>query len=194
MRAACWGTTNPCAMARPTSATRSRSRARRPRTRCGSARRRSTASRRCGTRWRIRSTSSRSSSTRRADAMPGDVNRIFTKVLIPFVEKEVGPEGVAAVLRTVGRSREYLVADHNWLPLPLANELVRLAMELMGETDEERWARRYTEYLMEWRPPRADRHYLRTYPIGLGRPTPTSQRRRQTPGPDPPFLRSVAVA
>ena len=58
--------------------------------------------------------------------MPGDVNCIFTKVLIPFVEKEVGPEGVAAVLRTAGRSRDYLVADHNWLPLPLANELVRV--------------------------------------------------------------------
>src|SRR5205807_3482032 len=102
--------------------------------------------------------------------MPGDVNCIFTKVLIPFVEKEVGPEGVAAVLRTAGRSREYLVADHNWLPLPLASELVRVVMELMGETDEERWARRYAEYLMEWRPSRADRHYLGTYSIGLGEP------------------------
>jgi hypothetical protein len=47
--------------------------------------------------------------------MPGDVNCIFTKVLIPFVEKEVGPEGVTAILRTAGRSRDYLVADHNWL-------------------------------------------------------------------------------
>ena len=102
--------------------------------------------------------------------MPGDVNCIFTKVLIPFVEKEVGPEGVAAVLRTAGRSRDYLVADHNWLPLPLANELVRVAMTLMGERDEERWARRYSEYLMEWRPSRADRHYLGTYSIGLGEP------------------------
>ena len=70
------------------------------------------------------------------------MNCIFTKVLIPFVEREVGPDGVTAILRTAGRSRDYLVADHNWLSLPLANELVRLAMELMGETDEERWARR----------------------------------------------------
>jgi signal transduction histidine kinase len=102
--------------------------------------------------------------------MPGDVNCIFTKVLIPFVEKEVGPEGVAAVLRTAGRSREYLVADHNWVPLSVANELVHLAMRLMGEPDEERWARRYSEYLMEWRPSRADRHYLGTYSMGLGEP------------------------
>jgi signal transduction histidine kinase len=102
--------------------------------------------------------------------MPGDINCIFTKVLIPFVEKEVGPEGVAAVLRTAGRSRDYLVADHNWLPLPVADELVRLAMQLMGETDEERWARRYAEFLMEWRPSRSDRHYLGTYSIGLGEP------------------------
>src|SRR5215470_4424589 len=102
--------------------------------------------------------------------MPGDVNCIFTKVLIPFVEKEVGPEGVAEILRTAGRSRDYLVADHNWLPLSVATDLVHLAMQLMGETDEERWARRYTEYLMEWRPSRADRHYLGTYSIGLGEP------------------------
>jgi signal transduction histidine kinase len=103
--------------------------------------------------------------------MPGHaVNCIFTKVLIPFVEREVGPEGVAAILRTAGRSRDHLVADHNWLPLPLANELVRVAMQLMGETDEERWARRYSEYLMEWRPSRSDRHYLGTYSMALGDP------------------------
>jgi signal transduction histidine kinase len=102
--------------------------------------------------------------------MPGDVNCIFTKVLIPFVEKEVGPEGVAAILRTAGRSRDYLVADHNWLPLPMMNELMRLSMKLMGESDEERWARRYAEFLMEWKPSRTDRHYLGTYSMGLGEP------------------------
>src|SRR5215510_11071939 len=102
--------------------------------------------------------------------MPGDINCIFTKVLIPFVEKEVGPEGVAAILHTAGRSRDYLVADHNWLPLPVMNELMRLAMKLMGESDEERWARRYSEFLMEWRPSRTDRHYLGTYSMALGEP------------------------
>ena len=66
-----------------------------------------------------RSTSRRGSCTSRAERgrMPGDVNCIFTKGLIPFVEKEVGPEGVSALCRTAGRSREYLMADHNWLPL-----------------------------------------------------------------------------
>ena len=98
------------------------------------------------------------------------VNCIFTKVLIPFVEREAGPEGVAAVLRTAGRSREYLVADHNWLPLPVVNELVRLSMTLIGEPDEEKWARRYAEYLMEWRPSRTDRHYLGTYAMALSEP------------------------
>jgi signal transduction histidine kinase len=102
--------------------------------------------------------------------MAGTVNCIFTKVLIPFVEREVGPEGVTVILRAAGRSRDHLVADHNWLPLPLANELVRLAMELMGEPDEERWARRYAEYCMEWRPSRRDRHYLGTYSMALGDP------------------------
>ena len=102
--------------------------------------------------------------------MSADINCVFTKVLIPFVEREIGPEGVAAVLRTAGRSRDYLVADHNFLPLSTANELVRLAMELMGEPDEERWARRYSEYMMEWRPSRADRHYLGTYSMALEDP------------------------
>jgi signal transduction histidine kinase len=102
--------------------------------------------------------------------VPGPINCVFTKVLIPLVEREVGPDGVAAILRMAGRSREYLVADHNWLPLSLANELVRLAMELMGEPDEGRWARRYAEYMMEWRPSRTDRHYLGTYGMALGEP------------------------
>src|SRR5215470_16016159 len=125
--------------------------------------------------------------------MPGDVNCIFTKVLIPFVEKEVGPEGVAAILRTAGRSRDYLVADHNWLPLPLFNELVRLAMDLMGETDEERWTRRYTEYLMEWRPSRADRHYLGTYSMGLAEPRRYVERATTIWGHNQRFLRLELV-
>ena len=102
--------------------------------------------------------------------MTARINCIFTKVLIPFVEREVGPAGVAAILRTTGRSRDYLVADHNFLSLDMANELVRLVMALMGETDEERWARRYSEYLMEWRPSRADRHYIGTYSMALTEP------------------------
>jgi signal transduction histidine kinase len=125
--------------------------------------------------------------------MPGDINCIFTKVLIPFVEKEVGPEGVAAVLRTAGRSREYLVADHNWLPLSLANELVRLSMGLMGETDEERWARRYAEYLMEWRPSRSDRHYLGTYSMGLGEPRRYFERCKTIWGQNASFLKFEVV-
>ena len=73
--------------------------------------------------------------------MPGEVNCIFTKVLIPFVEREVGPEGVAAVLRTAGRSRDYLVADHNFLALATANELVRVSMELIDTaSDRTLWA------------------------------------------------------
>jgi signal transduction histidine kinase len=121
--------------------------------------------------------------------MPGDVNCIFTKVLIPFVEKEVGPEGVAAILRTAGRSRDYLVADHNWLSLSVATDLVHLAMQLMGETDEERWTRRYTEFLMEWRPSRTDRHYLGTYSIGLGEPRRYFERCKTIWGEQAPYLR-----
>ncbi len=102
--------------------------------------------------------------------MPGDVNCLFTKALIPFVEKEVGPEGVMALCRAAGRSREYLMADHNWLPLAVADELVRVAMELVGETDVERWARRYGDDAMDWKPSREYRHYLGTYSMGIGHP------------------------
>ena len=102
--------------------------------------------------------------------MPGEINCLFTKGLIPFVEKERGPEGVAALCRAAGRSRDYLMADHNWLPLSVANELVRVAMELMRETDVERWARRFADDMMEWKPSREYRHYLGTYSMGIGDP------------------------
>ena len=102
--------------------------------------------------------------------MPGEINCLFTKGLIPFVEKERGPEGVAALCRAAGRPREYLMADHNWLPLSVANELVRVAMELTGETDVERWARRFADDMMDWKPSREYRHYLGTYTMGIGEP------------------------
>lgn len=102
--------------------------------------------------------------------MPGDINCLFSKGLIPFVEKEVGPEGGAALCRAAGRSREYLMADHNWLPIAVANEMVRVAMELTGDTDEERWARRYSDDMMDWKPSREYRHYLGTYTMGIGSP------------------------
>jgi signal transduction histidine kinase len=102
--------------------------------------------------------------------VPGEINCLFTKGLIPFVEKEVGPEGVAALCRAAGRPREYLMADHNWLPLALANELVRVAMELTGDTDEDRWARRFADDMMDWKPSREYRHYLGTYSMGTGDP------------------------
>jgi signal transduction histidine kinase len=102
--------------------------------------------------------------------MPGDINCLFTKGLIPFVERGVGPEGVAALCRAAGRPREYLMADHNWLPLAVADELVRVSMELMGDADVERWARRFAEDLMDWKPSREYRHYLGTYTMGIGSP------------------------
>ncbi len=108
--------------------------------------------------------------------MPGEVNCLHTKVLIPFVEKEVGPEGVAALLRAAGRSREYLIADHNWISLALADQLVHLAMELMGEPGEERFARRMWEFGMDWRAAREERSYLGTYSMGIGDPRGIFQR------------------
>jgi two-component system NtrC family sensor kinase len=100
---------------------------------------------------------------------PGEVNCIFTKVLIPFVEREAGAEAAATICRAAGRPREWLMADHNWIPLALANELMRLGQELMGEPDEERWSRRFWEYGMDWKP-REERSYLGTYTMGIGDP------------------------
>ena len=110
------------------------------------------------------------SEARPAEARAAEVNCLITKVLVPFVEREVGPEGLAALLRTAGRSRAWLMADHNWIPLSLANELIRLGMELMEETDERRWTRRYAEYLMDWKPSREERSYLGTWSMGIGDP------------------------
>ena len=102
--------------------------------------------------------------------MPGEINCSYTKSLIPLVEREAGEAGVAALLRTAGYSREYLIADHNWLPLPLADALSHLAMTLLGETDEERWGRRWGEYHMDWKPSHDERSYLGGYTMGLGSP------------------------
>ena len=107
--------------------------------------------------------------------MPGEVNCIFTKGLIPFVEKEVGPEGVAAICRVAGRSRDYLMADHNWIPLDVADQVVRVAQGLMNEPDEERWARRFGESFMDWKP-REERSYLGTYSMGIGHPRAAYER------------------
>jgi signal transduction histidine kinase len=108
--------------------------------------------------------------------MPGEINCIYTKSLIPLVEREVGEEGVAALLRAAGHSREYLTADHNWLPLPLADSLARLAMRLVGETDEERWGRRWGEYHMDWKPSHDERSYMGGYTMGLGSPRSVFER------------------
>ena len=101
--------------------------------------------------------------------LAGEVNCILTKVLIPFVEREVGARGAAAICQAAGRSREWLMADHNWISLALANELMALGRELMGEPDEERWVRRFWDYGMDWKP-REERSYLGTYTMGIGDP------------------------
>jgi signal transduction histidine kinase len=102
--------------------------------------------------------------------VPGEINCLFTKGLIPFVEKEAGPEAVARLCRVVGRERDYLMADHNWLPLPVASEMVRVAMSLTGDVDEDAWVERATADMMAWKPSREYRHYLGTYTMGMGTP------------------------
>jgi len=107
--------------------------------------------------------------------MPGDVNCIYTKVLIPYLERNVGPQATEVVCRAAGRSRDYLMADHNWIPLDLANELMRLGQELMGEPDAERWARGFWEFGMDWKP-REERSYMGTWSMAIGDPRTAYER------------------
>ena len=102
--------------------------------------------------------------------MPAEVGCLVTKALIPYVERQVGPEGVSALLRRAGRPREWLIAEYNRLPLSVADDLVRLAMTLMGATDEEAWARRFGEDWMDWKPSREERAWNGTYSMSLGSP------------------------
>src|SRR5262245_40531082 len=102
--------------------------------------------------------------------MPAEINCILTKGLIPFVEREVGPEGVTALLHLAGRPREYLMAEYNWIPFQVADDLVRLSQRLMGEPDEERWARRFGDDFMDWKPSREERGWAGAYTMSLGSP------------------------
>jgi signal transduction histidine kinase len=61
------------------------------------------------------------------------------------------------------------MTDHNWIPLALADELVRLAQNLAQEPDTERFIRRCAEFAMDWKP-REERSYLGTYSMGIGEP------------------------
>jgi signal transduction histidine kinase len=118
----------------------------------------------------VLTSSSSPSRARGASDAPGEHNCIFLKSLIPLVEQEAGPAGVEAIVRLAGKPREWLIADHNWVPHALANDIVRLAMELMGATDVEQWARRWGEFHMDWKPSHDERSYLGTYTMGLGSP------------------------
>jgi len=102
--------------------------------------------------------------------MAGEINCLMTKGLVPFVERTVGPEGLAALLRTAGRPREYLTAEYNWIPLSLADQMVRLAMKLMNEDDQDRWARRFADDFMDWKPSREERGWAGAYTMSLGSP------------------------
>src|SRR5262245_12181842 len=102
--------------------------------------------------------------------MRPEVSCIVTKALIPFVERQVGPEAVVTLVRRAGRPREWLMAEYNRLPLSVVDDLMRLAMALMGETNEERWARRAGEDWMDWKPSREERGWGGSYSMSLGNP------------------------
>jgi signal transduction histidine kinase len=102
--------------------------------------------------------------------MPAEINCLFTKGLLPYVEREVGPEGVARLLQLSGRSRDYLMAEYNWIPFSVGAEMVRVCQEMMREPDEERWARRFANDFMDWKPSREERGWAGAYTMSLGSP------------------------
>ena len=112
----------------------------------------------------------------------GRIGCLVTKVLIPFVERTVGPEGGAALVRAAGHTRDYLLAEYNSLPLSVMDQLARLAMRLMGEPDEERWARAFAEDAMDWRPSRDQRAWGGAYTMSLGSPRAIYARAATTAG------------
>jgi hypothetical protein len=113
--------------------------------------------------------------------MPGEINCIFTKGLLPYVEREVGPEGVARLLELAGRSRDYLMAEYNWIPFSVASEMVWLCQEMMREPDEERWARRFGDDFMDWKPSREERAWGGAYTMSLGSPRAAYEGIRNSP-------------
>jgi signal transduction histidine kinase len=102
--------------------------------------------------------------------MPAEINCLFTKGLLPYVEREVGPEGVARLLQLSGRSRDYLMAEYNWIPFSVGDEMVRVCQKMMREPDEERWARRFADDFMDWKPSREERGWAGAYTMSLGSP------------------------
>jgi signal transduction histidine kinase len=100
----------------------------------------------------------------------GEVNCILTKGLIPYVERHVGADGITPLLQATGRSREYLMAEYNWLPLSLVDQFVRLTMERMGESDPDQWGRRFADDFMDWKPSREERGWAGAYTLSLGSP------------------------
>jgi len=113
----------------------------------------------------------------------GTISCIVTKALIPFVEREVGPEGVAALVARAGRPRDWLMAEYNFISLSLAGGLLGLAMRLMGEADEERWVRRFGDDLMDWKPSREERGWGGTYSMSQGSPQPARSAASLLAGP-----------
>src|SRR5262245_51826344 len=62
------------------------------------------------------------------------------------------------------------MAEYNFIPLPLADQLIRLSMRLMVEPDEDRWARRFADDFMDWKPSREERGWAGAYTLSLGSP------------------------
>ena len=74
------------------------------------------------------------------------------------------------------------MAEYNWIPFSVADEMVRLCQEMMGEPDEERWARRFADDFMDWKPSREERGWAGAYTMSLGKPP--GGLRRDTDRPD----------
>lgn len=67
--------------------------------------------------------------------MDKDISCRITSVVLKYIEKEKGREGVEEYIKKVGLSEEYLKDAHNWISFDLYTKQFEYAVEILGDKD-----------------------------------------------------------
>jgi signal transduction histidine kinase len=67
--------------------------------------------------------------------MDKDISCRLTSVVLKYIEKEKGRNGVEKYVKKVGLSEEYLTDAHNWISLDLYTKQFEYAVEILGDKD-----------------------------------------------------------
>ncbi len=67
--------------------------------------------------------------------MDKDISCRLTSVVLKYIEKEKGREGVEEYVKKVGLSEEYLNDHHNWLSFDTYTKQFEYAVEILGDKD-----------------------------------------------------------